>query len=95
MIDVAATFEKYEEAEYLKDERITDECATKRPDIRAFLLLDKLLPDTRDMISLARHDEIFLDVDLEQLALVATEEDILYLVRCGVRLDEDSLCMFV
>lgn len=95
MIDVSATFKKYEEDEYLKDSRITEDSVTRRPDIRAFLLLDKLLPDTRDIISDARHDEIFLDVDLEQLALVATDEDILYLVRCGVRLDEDSLCMFV
>ncbi len=49
------------------------------------------------MVSAAEHDEILLDVDLEELAKVATEEQIVELIRCGVRYDSstDSLAMFV
>jgi hypothetical protein len=48
-------------------------------------------------VTAAEHDEIWLDVDCERLAEIATEVDILYLVRCGVRYDEynKSLQMFV
>ena len=68
-----------------------------RPDINAFILLDKLVPGTRDMVCASEHDEIWLDVDFELLAKSAvTEEDVRDLVRCGVRYDEhsDSLAMF-
>ena len=67
-----------------------------RADICAFLLLDKLLPGgTRDMITSAEHDQIWLDVDCEKLAEVITEEDVRTLRRCGVMYDADSLSMFV
>lgn len=84
------------DGEYLHFERI-EKPLHPRPDICAFLRLHELVPGTRDMVSAAEHDEIFLDVDLEQLAAVATEDDVVYLQRCGVRLDEsgDGLAMFV
>jgi hypothetical protein len=66
-----------------------------RPDLNAFLLLDELLPGQRDLVCAASHDEIWLDVDLKALAKVITDEQILELVRCGVRLDSEGLCMFV
>jgi hypothetical protein len=71
---------------------------SSRPDICAFILLDKLIPNVRrDIVCAAEHDEIFLDADCEKLAEVATEEDVLTLVRCGVHYDGDSdrLTMFV
>lgn len=68
---------------------------SRRPDLHAFLLLDELLPGTRDMVCAAEHDEIFLDVDLKALALVVTDEQIHELVRCGVRFESEGLCMFV
>jgi hypothetical protein len=48
------------------------------------------------MVSAAEHDEIYLDVDAEDFANAATEEDVLFLTRCGVRFDEenDSFAMF-
>jgi len=51
----------------------------------------------RSLISCAEHDEIWLDVDLEWLASVATVEDIKFLVSCHIHLDDDtdSLHMFV
>lgn len=95
MIDLDATFKKHD-ADYLRFERVENKLHS-RPDICAFLLLDKLLPnDGRDMVCAAEHDEIFLDADCDKLAEVATEEDILTLTRCGVRYDSDtdSLAMF-
>jgi hypothetical protein len=65
--------------------------------LHAFNLLDKLVPGTRDMISAAEHDEIWLEVSPEELAKVATEEQIIDLIRCGVRYERgaDSLALFV
>jgi hypothetical protein len=70
---------------------------SNRPDLHAFLLLDKLIPAASDMVSAAEHDEIWLSIDIDDLAKVITEADIIALTRCGVRFDEDSesLAMFV
>jgi len=94
MIDVGATFEKYQGL-YGEHEGIeSGRRLHARPDLNAFLLLDRLVPGECDMVCSAEHDEIYLDVDPEALARVATEEDIADLVRCGVRFHDDSLCMF-
>lgn len=95
MIDLYATFEKHND-DYLKFGRVENKLHA-RPDICAFLLLDKLMPhDGRAMVCAAEHDEIYLDVDGKELAAVATEADILTLTRCGVRYDSEtnSLAMF-
>ena len=68
----------------------------QRPDLCAFLMLDRYLPGTWDMISAAEHDEIFLDVRVD--ALRGVDASVLRdLHRCGVRHDTsiDALCMFV
>ena len=82
--------------ELLKFDHVENKLST-RPDLCAFLLLDKLVPGTKDMIPCAEHDEIWLAVDIDALGAVATEADVLTLVRCGVRYDRstDSLAMFV
>ena len=82
--------------EFLRFERIADP-PSQRPDLCAFLLLDKLLPGERDIVSCAEHDQIWLDVDVEALAEVASKDDVVYLLRCGVWYDGDveSLSMFV
>ena len=95
MIDLEQAFEAASD-EYIQFERIENPLH-RRPDICAFLRLDQLVPGKpRDMVSAAEHDEIFLDVEPEKLAEVATQEDIVYLHRCGVRydVDTDSLAMF-
>lgn len=95
MLDLKAVFNKFKN-EFLVFERIENP-PHRRPDLCAFLLLDRLVPGTTDMVSSAEHDEIWLDTDCDELAAVATEDDILFLVRCGVRYDDDieSLAMFV
>jgi hypothetical protein len=91
MIDAA--FEAMNK-EYLEFKHINNP-PSKRPDVCAFILLDKLFPADRDMVSAAEHDEIYLDVEWEQITLL-TDEHILYLVRCGVRFnsENESLAMF-
>lgn len=68
------------------------------PDICAFALLDKKFPAERDfdMVSCAGHDEIYLRIESEQIAQL-TDDEILYLTRCGVRYEDDteSLALFV
>ena len=70
---------------------------TERLDLAGFIRLDKLVPGQRDIIVAAEHDQIWLSVSLEDLAGVATEEDVIYLIRCGIMFDEnnDSLRMNV
>lgn len=94
---MAATFEKYSETDYIKFERV-ERKRYHRPDINGFMLLDELLPTTHrgDMVCGASHDEIYLDADAGEIALKITDEQILELVRCGIRYDADnySFCMF-
>lgn len=96
MVDLNDAFEKFCDDHgkfYLIESKLHS-----RPDLCAFLLLDKLVPCVgKGMVSAAMSDEIYLDVDCNMLADAATEDDIRTLRRCGVRYDEDneSLCMFV
>ena len=96
MIDIAAVYEKHTDKEFLKFDRVTDR-QSERPDLHAFLLLDKLVPGTRDIVTAAEHDEIWLDVNIDELSVALTEEQMIELIRCGVRYDKstDSLAMFV
>ncbi|TXH55119.1 MAG: hypothetical protein E6Q97_09460 [Desulfurellales bacterium] len=82
--------------EYLAFEKIA-EPEHRRPDVCAFLLLDRLAPGDGDMVSASEHDEIFLETSPDELNAAASDEDILTLIRCGVRYDSenDCLAMFV
>ena len=95
MLDLHAVFEEFTD-DFLKFKRIK-EPKHPREDICAFLMLHDLLGGKRDMVSAAEHDEIWLDVDCDELAKKATREFIRDLTRYGVRYDSDtdSLCMFV
>lgn len=93
MLDLTEIFNKYDD-EYLEFEKVENKLSS-RSDLHAFILLDRLVPGHHDIVSDATHDEIYLDTDIEELAKVATEEDILTLIRCGVRLfDGECLGMF-
>ena len=93
--EIEAMFEKHDE-EYLRFDRVAKK-KSKRPDLHAFILLDKILPEsTHDIVAAAEHDEIYLDCEGEQLEVCLTEELIVELVRCGVRYgsEDGGLCMF-
>jgi hypothetical protein len=96
MLDLREAFERHN-ANYGEFDLIKNPLHP-RPDLCAFILLDKLVPKPgRDMVTAAEHDEIYLVTDCDQLAAVATDDDILMLVRCGVRYDPSlgALAMFV
>lgn len=92
---LAEMFDKFDD-EYIKFERVENKLSS-RPDLHAFILLNQLQPQGRDMVSAAEHDEIYLDIDCDELARVITEDQVRDLARCGVRYDEglDCLTMFV
>ena len=66
----------------------------KRRDLCAFVKLNELVEGNCDIISAAEHDQIWLGVELEDLAKVITEKDIIFLVDCGVFISDESLSMF-
>jgi hypothetical protein len=90
-----ATFDKYDD-EYIQFENIANK-RSRRPDMHAFIVLDELLPGDGkdDIISAAEHEQIFLTIEPEALARVATEEIIQDLVRCGVCFDEETESLFL
>ena len=58
----------------------------------AFIYLHEKLGGKGDIVSAAEHDVIYLNFDnIEEL----TDEDVLYLTRCGVLYNTDCLSMFV
>lgn len=87
-------FAHYAASDYLKFDRV-DTSPTRRMDLCAFMLLDALVPSSHDIILSATHDTIYLDVDLAALSAVASEADILTLVRCGVSYDNVSNCLWM
>lgn len=94
-MNIKEIFDKHED-EFLKFNRVENK-RSSRPDIHAFLLLNELVPHESSMVSAAEHDEIFLGVSPDELArCLVTEDQIIELIRCGVRLDSstDSLMMF-
>jgi hypothetical protein len=100
-------FKKHED-EYLKFDRIPlDEKFSESPDLCAFKLISNLLLKdehrNKDIIRGAEHDEIYL-MELQELKwidwsdnITRIENEIIYLIRCGVRYDSgfDVLKMFV
>ena len=91
-MDMSERFDAVDD-EFLNFDRIENK-RSKRPDLHAFLLLDELFPceGKSDMVCCAEHDEIWLDIP-EDAKL--TDEQIVELVRCGVRYDDCGFCMFV
>ena len=94
MDEIEALFEKHE-SEFLEFSRVENK-RSNRPDLHAFLLLDSIVSGTTDIIDAAEHDEIYFSVTPEDLtAACITEDQVIELRRCGVRISEGSLSMFV
>jgi len=91
--EMAELFEKLgnkSNGEYLKFERI-EKKLSRRPDIHAFILLDQLSPKPgRDMVAAAKHDEVWLGVDVGEVAAAITREQVVDLYRCGISYDEET-----
>ena len=61
------------------------------PDLCALLYIHEKSPRTHGVISGAEHDEIYIDV-FDATEYEWTSADILYLVRCGMRYDDETYC---
>lgn len=68
---------------------------SERSDLHAFILIDKIFPEKTAIIGHAAHDQIFIGVEIEELAKVITEEQILELVRSGVSYDSNYDCLYM
>ena len=90
MIDATEIFRERDD-EFLKFERIESPLHPCH-DLCAFLLLQNLCP-SNNMIAGSDHDIVYLDTRVEDLNEVATEEDIITLLRCGVFLSSESDCL--
>lgn len=93
--EIQELFDKHNE-EYIKFERIPVENRRHpRPDICALIYLHERFGGNGDAVMAAEHDEIYLDWKPEEIDL--TEEDIIYINRCGVRYasNYDCFAMFV
>lgn len=91
--NIQESFAQYEN-DFIRFERIVSPPSQRR-DLCAFLLLEKLVPSDVRIVAAAEHDQIYLEVSPDALADVATLDDILYLVRCGVLCNDEGLYMFV
>ena len=67
---------------------------SQRPDLHAFLLLDRRFPEDADLVFAADHDVYYLDLSPEQIATL-TDQEILDLTRCGIRYDSSAECLAV
>ena len=96
---LAERFERIEEQDDTSTAVPPEYLLSKRPDLCAFMLLEKLLPGKRgeEMICHSEHDEITLSIDIKKLAKVINDDQIKVLIQCGVHFDsyEDALRMFV
>lgn len=91
--DVVNLFEELDD-EYLEVERV-DSPLHPRCDIAALLLVHKIVGGTRDMIVASEHDVIYLDATADSMAEAdVTREQILELIRYGVRLGDNGLEMY-
>jgi hypothetical protein len=84
------------------DFRHVENKLASRADLHAMILLDQLVPHSKDepineMVDAAEHDQIWLNVDVAKLAAVITPEQVIDLRRCGVFFDADveRLSLFV
>ena len=88
-------FEKHDVMEEFGEFHKVSKHLSERPDLHAFILLDKLCPSNKSIVSESGHDQFWLNVDVNDFAKVATPELILALIRCGVMFDYDEDCLYM
>lgn len=82
-MNIKDIFDKYKEHEFLKFDRIKKKKSNRR-DLHAFILLDSLFPEKRNIVSIAGHGTLYLKINFKQ-AQTLTEKSVIELLRCGVR----------
>jgi hypothetical protein len=68
---------------------------SQRADLHAFILMDRILPTNLNIISSARHKEIWFNINVDDFAAVVTEDEVLELVRCGISYDGQYDCLYM
>lgn len=80
--EMAALFEKHDDL-YLKDKGFEGPA-----DLNAIIRLQRIAPVKGDVVSASEHDQFWLAFDEEKVAEAITEDDIIYLKRCGLLYEE-------
>jgi len=93
MIDLPKLFDQHD-SEYCEYSRVHP-LAETQPILHALLMLYRLVPNKCCIFAGADHDIIYLNVDSDALSGVISEEEVIDLIRCGVHLENDRLCMHV
>jgi len=91
--NMSERWEPIGDKEYLKFERVGNKRST-RPDLHAFLMLNRLFPRDRDIVCAATHDVIYLDAQGDELREL-TDEQIVELSRCGVMYNSEYDCLYM
>lgn len=89
---MADWFEKHED-EHCNSSAIPEaDLPFPQKDLCAFALISKRLPNRKgDLICSASHDEIWLaGPDFDEEGWPFTEEDVIYLLRCGISWDSET-----
>jgi len=93
--DLKAMFANVPSSEYRQFERVPGKLSHRR-DLHAFMLLDSLVPGTGSIVEAATDDDLYLNVDICQLATSGiTKAQVVELVRCGVNFSEKCLSMSI
>lgn len=95
-MDIKDRFERFSD-DYLDFKNISPaNKLSDRPDLCAFLILDKLVPGKQDIVDSAEHDEFYLSISPETFIELVNDGQLRDLVRCGLRYDSstESLCFF-
>ena len=90
MREIKRLFEKHD-GEFLKFERVENK-KSKRPDLNAFILLDNLFTEEKNIISGACEGDVSINFKEEQMLLLS-EDDIIELRRCGASYNSEFDCI--
>ncbi len=88
-------FDKYLEAVKLCAFDSVENKYSQRADLHAFILLDKIFPDNKDLIVRSDSYSIYFGIDIDEISKVITEEQIDELVKCGVSYDSHYDCLYM
>jgi hypothetical protein len=97
-MNIRDMFKKHMDEEFCEFHKIPNSNKQSyRPDICGFLLLDRLPPGTGCLVDAAEHDQIWLDIDIDELGKGISEQQVIELLRCNIFYDSrfDRLSCFV
>ena len=80
-----AEIKSFEDEDRLEFEKLPDKYKLHtRRDLCGFLIMDMLIPGTRDILGGADHDVVYMDADRDDVLAVCTLDDLRALRACGI-----------